>query len=131
VKDAVAVVLKRGEKYLLIKRAKHGTAEDYWCPVTGAVEPGETQAQAVTREAREELDIAVRPVQKIWECMTDDKQYLLHWWHALLEDDTVTINPDEVKEYKWLTYEEMQTLEKMFAADRAFFKSIAPGLGDS
>jgi hypothetical protein len=25
----------------------------------------------------------------------------------------------------------MQTLEKMFAADRAFFKSIAPGLGDS
>jgi 8-oxo-dGTP pyrophosphatase MutT (NUDIX family) len=130
-KDAVAVVLKRGEKYLLIRRAKHGTAEDYWCPITGAVEYGETQAQAVIREAKEELGITVCPVHKVWECLTDDREYILHWWHVLLEDDTVTVNPDEVKEYKWLTYEEMQNFENMFGADRTFFKSIAPGLADS
>ena len=130
-KDAVAVVLKRGEKYLLIKRAKHGAARDYWCPITGAVEQGETQAQAVKREAKEELGIAVRPLHKVWECLTDDKEYVLHWWHALLEDDTVAINPDEVKEYRWLTYEEMLNLKKMFDADRRFFKSIAPNLSDS
>jgi len=130
-KDAVAVVLKKGEKYLLIRRAKHGTAEDYWCPVTGAVEDGESQAQAVAREAGEELGIKVRPVKKVWECLTDDKEYLLHWWHAILKDDTITANPDEVKEYCWLTYSEMLQLQKMFDADRKFFREIAPHLADS
>ena len=130
-RDAVAVVLKRGEKYLLIRRAKHGTAEDYWCPITGAVEQDETQEQAVKREAKEELGIGVRPLHKIWECLTDDKEYILHWWHAFLEDDAVAINPDEVKEYRWLTYEQMLNLEKMFDADRRFFKTIAPHLSNS
>ncbi len=130
-KDAVAVVLKRGDKYLLIRRAKHGTAEDYWCPVTGAVEEGESQAQAVAREAGEELGIKVAPVKKVWECLTDDQQYLLHWWHATLKDDAITANPDEVKEYCWLTYGEMLQLQKMFDADRRFFREIAPHLTDS
>jgi len=130
-KDAVAVVLKKGEKYLLIRRAKHGAAEDYWCPITGAVEDGETQAQAVTREAREELGLEVSPQQKVWECLTDDKEYVLHWWHAQLVDDTVALNPLEVKEYRWLTYDEMLKLEKMFDADRKFFRVIAPDLKDS
>lgn len=130
-KDAVAVVLKRGEKYLLIKRAKHGTAEDYWCPVTGAVEDGETQGQAVKREAEEELGIIVEPLDKVWECLTDDEEYILHWWHALLVRDSVIVNDNEVKEYRWLTYEQMQDLEKMFDADRTFFRDIAQGLPDS
>jgi 8-oxo-dGTP diphosphatase len=130
-KDAVAVVLKKGKKYLLIRRAKHGTAEDYWCPITGAVEDGETQAQAVAREAKEELGIDVAPIRKVWECLTDDKEYALHWWHAHLVDDGVVLNPEEVKEYRWLTYEEMLKLDKMFAADREFFKIMAPQLKDS
>ena len=125
------MVLKRGDRYLLIRRAKHGTAEDYWCPITGAVEPGETQGQAVAREAMEELGIKVVPHSKIWECMTDDKEYLLHWWHSSIEDDSVTVNPNEVKEYCWLTYSEMLKLDKMFDADREFFRTIAPRLKDS
>ena len=130
-KDAVAVVLKKGEKYLLIKRAKRGRAEDFWCPVTGAVEHGETQEQAVIREAKEELGITVRPLQKVWECVTDDKEYLLHWWHSVLDDDAITMSPDEVKEYRWVTYREMLGLDKMFDADRKFFRNIAPHLKES
>jgi 8-oxo-dGTP pyrophosphatase MutT (NUDIX family) len=127
-RDAVAVVLKKGEKYLLIRRAKRGRAEDFWCPVTGAVEHGETQQQAVIREAREEIGIKVRPLQKVWECMTDDKGYLLHWWHSVLENAAITINPEEVKEYRWVTYREMLGLDKMFDADRKFFRNIASHL---
>lgn len=130
-KDAVAVVLKKGDMYLLIRRAKHGTAEDYWCPITGAVEHGETQAQAVVREAAEELGIRVRPIKKVWQCPTDDGDYVLHWWHACLVNDRIVVDPNEVKEYRWLTFEDMQRLEKMFDADRVFFKSIAWNLPDS
>jgi 8-oxo-dGTP diphosphatase len=122
-KDAVAVVVKRNDKFLLIKRAKHGAAEDYWCPITGAVEQDETQAQAVVREAQEEMGITVEPIQKIWECYTDDKRYRLHWWQVKIVQDTIKPNPHEVKEYGWFNLDEMKTIGKMFPADLHFFKT--------
>jgi 8-oxo-dGTP pyrophosphatase MutT (NUDIX family) len=130
-KDAVAVVLKRGEKFLLIKRAKHGTAEDYWCPITGAVEDGETPEEAVKREAEEEMGIIVRPTKKVWECLTDDKEYVLLWWHVELIRDEIVPNPAEVKDYAWFTIAQMDNLPKMFDADRVFFAKIAHDLPDS
>ncbi|UCF69976.1 MAG: NUDIX hydrolase [candidate division WOR-3 bacterium] len=130
-KDAVAVVLKRDDRYLLIKRAKHGTAEDYWCPITGAVEDGETHAQAVEREAKEEMGITVEPLRKVWECPTNDREYLLHWWHAGVIQGEIAPNPLEVKEYGWFSLAQMENLAKMFGADRTFFAEIAPALPDS
>lgn len=130
-KDAVAVVIKKGDKYLLIQRAKPGHAEDYWCPVTGAVEDGETQEQAVAREAKEEMGIEVEPVRKVWECLTDDKEYLLHWWHAKLVRDEITASPAEVKEYGWFSNPQMDNLARMFDADRVFFEQVAPDLPES
>jgi 8-oxo-dGTP diphosphatase len=124
-KQAVAVVIRRHDNFLLIKRAKKGSAENYWCPITGAVEPGETQEQAVIREAYEEMGIIVTPMKKVWECPTQDKKYLLHWWSAELIDDTITMNPDEVKEYKWISYEQMKDIGKMFKADLDFFKAAS------
>ena len=73
----------------------------------------------------------MEPLDKVWECLTDDEEYVLHWWHALLVRDSVIVNDNEVKEYRWLTYEQMQDLEKMFDADRTFFRDIAQGLPDS
>lgn len=130
-KDAVAVVIKRGNAFLLIKRAKKGHAEDYWCPITGAVEPGETQEQAVVREAQEEMGILVEPVNKVWECPTDDQKYLLHWWFARMKQQDMTAHPDEVKEFHWVTVDQMETLGKMFDADRHFFRMIGTTLPDS
>jgi 8-oxo-dGTP diphosphatase len=129
--DAVAIVIKKDGKFLLIKRAKRGKAENYWCPITGAVEKGETQAQAVMREAEEEMGLIVKPVKKIWECFTDDEQYRLHWWCVKLLDDKVKINHDEVKEYRWLSIKDMQEIEKMFKADLYFFKRIGPAVSGS
>ena len=127
-KDAVAVVIKRNERFLLIKRAKKGFAEDYWCPITGTVENSETQAQAVKREAWEEMGINVKPIKKVWECFTDDEQYLLHWWWVRLINDEIKIYPDEVKDYRWVNAYEMQNIGKMFKADLKFFKEIANGI---
>lgn len=127
-KDAVAVVLEKNGKFLLIKRAKKGEAENYWCPITGAVEPGETQAQAVIREAEEEMGLDVKPLKKIWQCYTEDKQYLIHWWSAEQLNATITPDPAEVKEYCWVTFTEMQQLDKMFKADLFFFKKNADGI---
>lgn len=115
----------------MIKRAKKDIAEDYWCPITGAVEQGESQAQAVIREAQEEMGLIVESVKKVWECFTDDKKYLLHWWQVKLLNDTVKINKSEVKDYRWLDFGEMQKIEKMFSADLHFFKEWEPLIPDS
>lgn len=130
-KDAIAVVIKKGGNFLLIKRAKKGEAEDYWCPITGAVEPGETQEQAVQREAQEEMGIIVEPIRKVWECPTDNNDYLLHWWFVRLEDQTISMNPDEVTEFRWLSADQMAIIEKMFDPDRKFFRFIGSSLPDS
>ena len=124
-KQAVAVVIKTGDRFLLIKRAKKGMAEDYWCPITGAIEDGETQQQAVVREAKEEMGITVIPVEKVWECYTEDKEYILHWWTVKMIEGRITVNPFEVKEYQWISYEQMKTLGKMFRTDLDFFKKAS------
>lgn len=130
-KDAVAVVIKRKGKFLLIKRAKKGAAEDYWCPITGAVEEGETQKEAVLREAQEEMGIGVEPIRKVWECFTEDSDYLLHWWYVQLLNDDVRVDPVEVKDYRWVNVSEMKAIDKMFKADLWFFKEIAKDLEDA
>jgi 8-oxo-dGTP diphosphatase len=130
-KDAVAVVIKKNGRFLLIKRAKKGEAEDFWCPITGAVEDGETQEQAVVREASEEMGIRVEPIKKIWECMTHDGDYRLHWWQVDLMDERITQNPEEVKEHEWVTVSQMQDIEHMFEADLFFFRTIGVHLSDS
>ena len=128
IKDAVAVVLQKKGAFLLIRRAKKGQAEDYWCPITGAVEQGETQADAVVREAQEEMGLDVRPVKKVWQCYTQDKQYMIHWWCAELVSERIRVNPSEVKQYRWLHYRDMHTLEKMFKEDLHFFKLMSARL---
>ena len=130
-KDAVAVVVKKDGKFLLIKRAKKGEAEDFWCPITGAVEHGETQEQAVIREACEEMGIRVEPIRKIWKCMTHDGDYRLHWWQVNLTEERITQNPDEVKAFAWVSVSEMGDIEHMFKADLFFFRTIGVQLPDS
>ena len=109
-KNAVAVVIKKNGKFLMIKRAKKGEAEDYWCPITGAVEKGEQQEQAVIREAKEEMGITVKPIKKVWECFTEDNQYRLYWWYVKLLNDEIKMNRAEVKEYRWVDYAQMQKI---------------------
>ncbi len=129
--DAVAIVIKKNGRFLMIKRAKKGEAEDYWCPITGAVEEGEQQEQAVIREAQEEMGVTVEPIKRVWVCPTEDEEYLLHWWYVKLKDDKITMNRDEVKEFRWLNCAEMEMIGKMFSADRQFFREIGVNLADS
>ncbi|MBA7713040.1 hypothetical protein ES703_122038 [subsurface metagenome] len=75
--------------------------------------------------------MVVEPIYKVWECFTDDKQYLLHWWWVKLVNDEIKIKPEEVKDYQWLNMEEMQKIGKMFKADLKFFKEIAIDLNNN
>jgi 8-oxo-dGTP pyrophosphatase MutT (NUDIX family) len=54
----VAAVIRNSERKILLQRNANG-----WSLPAGAVDPGETPAQAVVREVSEETGLSVRPLR--------------------------------------------------------------------
>jgi 8-oxo-dGTP pyrophosphatase MutT (NUDIX family) len=99
--------------------------------VSGKIEPGERQEDAVVREVREEVGIGVVPVRKVWDCPSSDGVYWLHWWTVELADENavLVLDPREVSEARWIRPVELRTLGNVFEADVRFFEEIYPALG--
>lgn len=57
--EVVAALIWDGDRFLACQRPAHKARGLLWEFVGGKVEPGETKAQALIRECREELDITV------------------------------------------------------------------------
>ncbi|AZQ33502.1 NUDIX domain-containing protein [Streptomyces cyaneochromogenes] len=128
-REAIVAVLLRGTDHVLaIRRGPAVARPGYWQPLSGKVEPGETQREAVVREVREEVGLTVVPLAKVWESETDDGRFRLHWWTARADTGDVVPDPDEVGEARWVTPEEFLALDPVFDGDREFFERILPGL---
>ena len=117
-KQAVMIVLKRNDKFLLGKRSSwKPKAPGFWCPISGHIENDETEEAAVTREAREELGVEVKAIQKIAMIPTHDNSVLLHWWIAELIDGEPSLNNDENSEIRWFSKSELKSLNPVFQED--------------
>ncbi|MGW1748470.1 NUDIX domain-containing protein [Streptomyces sp. NPDC002092] len=127
-REAIVAVLRRGGRVLAIRRGPGVPRPGYWQPLSGKVEPGETQEQAVVREVREEVGLTVSPLAKVWESETDDGLFRLHWWTADATTGEIVPDPVEVAEARWVTPEEFLALSPVFDGDREFFERILPGL---
>jgi 8-oxo-dGTP diphosphatase len=57
--DVVAALIWEGDRFLICQRPARKARGLLWEFVGGKVDPGETKAQALVRECREELDITV------------------------------------------------------------------------
>jgi len=97
----IIVLVTRGEELLLARGARH--REGVFSTLAGFVEPGETAEQAVHREVREEVGIAVQNLRywgsqpwpfphqlmlgffadyKAGELVLEDDEIIeAHWWH--------------------------------------------------
>ena len=126
----VVAVIARRERVLVIQRAEGVIFPGYWAPLSGRLEPGEAQAEALVREVHEEVGLVVRAGRKVWECPSSDGIYTLHWWTAELEDESREVVPDprEVSAYAWIEPAEFERLERVFEADALFFREIYPTL---
>jgi 8-oxo-dGTP pyrophosphatase MutT (NUDIX family) len=100
--------------------------------VSGKIEADEKPEEAVVREVQEELGIAVRPLARVWECVSSDGLYWLHWWLAepVREDFMLSLNEREVDSARWLNPTEFRGLGKVFEPDLRFFEEIFPTLGE-
>ncbi|KUJ58798.1 DNA mismatch repair protein MutT [Streptomyces sp. NRRL F-5122] len=127
-REAIVAVLRRGDRVLVVKRGPEARRSGYWAPLSGKLEPGETQEEALVREVREEVGLTVAPLAKVWESETDDGVFRLHWWTAAVGTDEVVADPGEVAEARWVTVEEYLAMDLIFDGDREFFERILPGL---
>ena len=59
VTEVVAALIRDQDKFMICQRPAHKARGFLWEFVGGKVEPGETKAQALARECREELDVQV------------------------------------------------------------------------
>jgi len=119
-REGVVVVVRRGNRFLMIERAAGVLAGGAWCFVGGGIEPGESQPQAVVREFAEEVGGVVEPVRKIWEYRRPDGKLLLHWWLAELRNGGLVANPAEVADLRWLTPREIEALPNVLESNLAF-----------
>jgi 8-oxo-dGTP diphosphatase len=128
-RDAVVAVVRRGDRVLVIERGPRTPRSGYWAPLSGKVEPGETQSAALVREVHEEVGLTVTAGAKVWESVTDDGRFLLHWWTAFeTAEGEVVPDPGEVSAVRWVTPSEFRALHPVFDQDLVFFDTVLPTL---
>lgn len=127
-RHAVVIILLRQGQVLLIQRATTLPRAGFWSPPTGKLEAGESYAQAVEREAMEELGLAVRALESLWQCDTDDGRFRLHWWLAAMNDADAEPTPAaaEVADWCWLAPQHFDSLSPTFPQHRQFFVELLP-----
>lgn len=105
-RGVAAVIRDAGGRYLLIKRAESlKRSPGWWCFPGGAVEAGETPAQALERELREELDLAVRCRGLVRSTISPGGEFLVLWLRATCREANPRLrpNPAEVAEVRFLS----------------------------
>lgn len=117
--ELVKVVPHDGERVLLLHR--NADAGDFWQPVTGRIEAGETAPAAAARELGEEIglrratpiDLALRQsflIDASWTgdrpMMTDERAFVA----AVPADHPVVLDPEEHDAWGWFSLHEARTL---------------------
>lgn len=126
--EGVVAVIRQGQQVLVIQRGADVPGAGVWAPLSGKIEPGESQEVAVVREVREEVGLDVRPLRKVWECVSDTKTHLLHWWLVEWVGGALALDPREVSDARWVTVVEYVSLGQTFEKDQQFFREVWPSL---
>lgn len=105
---------------LMIQRSESVRAPGMWCFPGGAIEPGETPAQAIVREFREEVGLSVEPIGRLWEWLRDDGLLHLYWWQVRYIGGELTPNASEVQSVRWMTDDQIRAQQGMIANNIIF-----------
>ena len=98
-----------------------------FCFPGGAIEPGESESEAIRRELIEELSARGTPVRRLWESITPWGVHLAWWLVELAPDSPLTPNPAEVESIHWFSAEEIRTHSAVLASNVEFFDACDRG----
>ena len=105
--EVVAALIWDKNKFMICQRPAHKARGLLWEFVGGKVEPGETKAQALIRECREELDITVDVGEVFMEVTHAYPDLTVHLtlFHAAIRDGVP--KKLEHNDIRWITVEEI------------------------
>jgi len=107
----VAAEAERDGRYLITQRRPEATLPLLWEFPGGKVEPGESDAQALARELREEMDIRVEVGDEVLTVQREYDKYFIDFhvysvW--ILSQEIKTL---QVHDYRWVTVAELADYE--------------------
>lgn len=114
VKNAIAIIVDKDNKILLLKRAdEEGTwMPNKWALVGGGVDKGETNQQAVEREILEETGLEVKKFVNSFSLQRNSANSIEHIFVCRFTGDPTEINLNqENTRYGWFDVEEMKFLD--------------------
>jgi 8-oxo-dGTP pyrophosphatase MutT (NUDIX family) len=127
VRRGVVGIVVRRRQLLVIQRSNCVEAPGAFCFPGGAVEPGETEPEALRREFQEELGVIARPLRRLWQSQTDWNVHLA-WWSAELDSpETMRPEPSEVAAVHWLTLSEIAQLPELLSSNQRFLEALQRG----
>ena len=115
-------------RWLLIRRGATVRVPLRVCFPGGWIDAGESQADAVVREMREELSAEVVPIRCVWRHVFGEPPRVLWGWLAELTSPTVTPNPTEVHDILWLTVDEAVNHPDVLPHTDAFLAALLSAL---
>mgnify|MGYP002624609829 CR=1 FL=1 len=125
-RGAIAVCVREG-KLLVIRRSDQVAAPGAFCFPGGGIEESETEEQALVRELREELNVTVRPIRRLWRSETAWGVELCWWLAGLHDEEAIAPNAEEVADYLWLSPEEIGALPGLLSSNVAFLDALSAG----
>ncbi|HCQ31371.1 TPA: hypothetical protein DIU27_03250 [Candidatus Collierbacteria bacterium] len=124
-KVAVCVIFDDFGRILLQRPSDLKNFGEYqmaWYPPTGHVKEGETIEQALVREAYEELNIIIKPVELISEWEQDVPGEIAYWWKCRIIGGEI-MDGEEIGEHRYFTLDEAKKI-KMWPAEKKFFQKF-------
>lgn len=105
--EVVAAMIRDGEKFLICQRPEGKNCAFGWEFPGGKIEAGETKAQALIRECREELAVILEVSRELADVVHDYPGFSIH---LTLMEATVaegTPMPLEHNDIRWIAAEEI------------------------
>lgn len=116
---AIPIITDGQGKYLLVTRKEYPQFKNHWGPIGGHIMKGEKVEDALIREAKEELNLDIKPFKKIDESELDIPGKTGLWWECEIVGGEISIN-EEIEKYGYFSKEEIGKM-KLWPATKKFF----------
>ena len=119
-------VLEEEGRFLVVQRAQGLTNAGCWCFPGGHLEPGESSAEAVVRELREELGIDVEAGEHLGDVHVPSPRYRLLVHRVRRTSGAWRPDPREISAFAWLTLDEVRALAEAMPTNAQVVELLEP-----
>lgn len=119
--DGVVAIIKKNDKFLLVKQSKNKPFQGEWRPPGGAIDPKEDEISALKREIKEELNLEINVIKKLLTLKSDYKTEYTHFFLTSCINENIKIDEREISDARWFSLNEIKKL-KLMNITNVFFK---------